>query len=136
MQSANCKFEINNSIFNIKSSLSHCLTALTLGRWRLALALGPDNFLSVPTSGRRKNLEQNGLSGRPFFYIGSSRYGLSVQPITRWQLFPIEIGYFSMEFSCNLQWRYRRRFPIKLGITKIRNLLQGLSAENNTFGVI
>ena len=43
------------------------------------VGLGPDNFLSVCTSVRRKNLVQNGLSGRPFF-IGSSRCGLSVQP--------------------------------------------------------
>ena len=32
------------------------------------VGLGPDNFLSVCTSVRRKNLVQNGLSGRPFFY--------------------------------------------------------------------
>ena len=97
------------------------------------VGLGPDNFLSVCTSVRRKNLVQNGLSGRPFF-IGSSRCGLSVQPDNPFAtFFSIEMGYFSMGFLCNLRWRYHRRYPIKLGITKILNLLQGLCRKEHVW---
>ena len=45
-----------------------------------SVGLGPDNFLSVRTSGRRKNLGQNVSLGRPFFdrVKSRSRCGLSV----------------------------------------------------------
>ena len=59
-----------------------------------SVGLGPDNFLSVRTSGRRKHLGQNGLSGRPFFLSGQVGAGCRCNPMTRLQLFPIEMGYF------------------------------------------
>ena len=61
---------------------------MIFGRILGAQPYGPDDFLSLRTSGRRKNLGQNGLSGRPFFLSGQVGAGCRCNPITRLQIFP------------------------------------------------
>ena len=59
-----------------------------------AVGLGPDNFLSVHTSGHRKNLDKTGRLVGSFFYRVKSVRVVGATQEHVWNVLPIIMEYF------------------------------------------